>query len=88
VASTRKGNTVYIHVTAWPEATLTLPPLPAKIVTSRVLTGGQASVKQSDAGIEIAVPKSDRQEIDTIVVLELDKPAIEIQPVSQPAKKY
>jgi alpha-L-fucosidase len=59
-----------------------LPPLPAKIVKSRVLTGGTASVKQSDSGIEIAVPKSDRQEIDTIVVLELDRPAMEIQPIA------
>ena len=35
-------------------------------------------MKQTADGIEIAVPKSDRQEIDTIVALELDKPAIEI----------
>ena len=82
VVSTRKGNMVYIHITAWPEETLTLPPLPAKIVKSCVLTGGQASVKQSDAGVEIALPKSDRREIDTIVALELDKPAIEIQPIA------
>ena len=82
VASTRKGNMVYIHITAWPEETITLPALPAKIVRSSVLTGGQASVKQTAAGIDIAVPKSDRQEIDTIVVLELDKPAIEIAPMT------
>jgi len=82
VASTRKGNTVYIHITAWPDETLTLPPLPAKIVSSRILTGGEATVKQTADGIEIAVPKSDRQEIDTIVALELDKPAIEIAPLS------
>ena len=39
-------------------------------------------MKQSDAGVEIAMPKSDRQEIDTIVALELDKAAIEIQPIA------
>ena len=47
-----------------------------------MLTGGTANVKQTEAGIEITVPKSDRQEMDTIVALELDKPAIEIGPLS------
>ena len=32
--------------------------------------------------MEIAVPKADRQEIDTIVALELDKPAMDIQPIA------
>jgi alpha-L-fucosidase len=82
VASTRKDTTVYIHITAWPEETLLLPPLPAKIVKSRVLSGGRADVKQSEAGVEIAVPKSDRQAIDTIVALELDRPALEIRPIA------
>ena len=80
--STRKGNTVYIHITAWPEETLKLPPLPAKIVKSSVLTGGEATVQQTEAGVEISVPAASRQELDTIVVLELDQPAMGIAPVS------
>lgn len=84
IASTRKGNTVYLHITAWPEETLLLPPLPAKIVKSRVLTGGTASAKQSATGLEIAVPKADRHPIDTIVALELDSPAIDIKPIAVP----
>ena len=82
VVCTRKGNTVYLHVLTWPEETLILPPLPAKIVGSRVLTGGRASVKQSDAGLEIAVAKADRGEIDTIIALELDKAAIDLPPIA------
>jgi alpha-L-fucosidase len=82
VATTRKGNIIYVHITAWPEETLRLPALPAKIVKSSVLTGGKADVKQTSDGVEIAVPKSDRQEIDTIIALELDKGAIEIAPIS------
>ena len=45
---TRKGNTVYLHILAWPEEVLTLPALPAKIVKSSLLSGGQVSV-QADA---------------------------------------
>jgi len=82
MVSTRAGNTVYLHITAWPEETLKLPPLPARIVKSRALTGGKATVKQSGAGVEIAVPPADRQVVDTIVALELDKPALELEPVN------
>ena len=84
VVSTRNGHTIYLHILAWPEEVLKLPALPARIVKSSLLTGGQLQVSQTDASIEIAVPKSDRQEIDTIVVFQLDKPAIEIATVDGP----
>jgi alpha-L-fucosidase len=82
LASTRKDNTVFLHILAWPEETLKLPALPAKIVKSSALTGGETTAKQTADGIEITVPKSDRQEVDTIVVLELDRPALDIEPIS------
>ena len=49
-----------------------------------MLTGGEAEVRQTDAGIEISVPESDRQPIDTIVALELDVPANQIPAVDVP----
>ena len=82
LACTRKGDTVYLHILAWPQDVLTLPPLPAKIVQTSLLTGGNAKVSQTDEGIEISVPKADRQPIDTIVVLRLDRPAIDIAPIA------
>ena len=81
-ACTSKGNVAYLHLLAWPDATLLLPPLPAKILHSSVLTGGNASVTQSERGTEISVAKSDRQELDTIVALELDGSAVALAPVS------
>ncbi|MCY2990208.1 MAG: alpha-L-fucosidase [Planctomycetota bacterium] len=82
IASTRKGNTIYLHITAWPEDTCKLPALAAKIRKSSLLTGGAVNVRQTADGLEIAVPKSDRQAMDTIVVLELDMPAIQIGPIT------
>ena len=79
---TRKGDTVYLHVLAWPKEALRLPPLPAKIVESSLLTGGDVKVDQTADGIEISVPKAGRQPIDTIVLLRLDKPAIDIAPIA------
>jgi alpha-L-fucosidase len=84
LASTRKGNVVYVHILKWEGDSLTLPGLPKKIVASSVLTGGTVQVKQADGGITISVPPQDRQEIDTIVKLELDGPALEIPAVGLP----
>lgn len=63
------------------EGKLVLPAIPAKIVRASVLTGGEISLKQSDGGIELFAPIAAREEMDTIVALELDSPANAIQPV-------
>ncbi len=81
LASTRKGNTIYLHILDWPEEVLSLPPLPAKVRSSRLLTGGEVSLKQSDTGLEIRIAKEDRKAIDTIVALEIDRPAMEFEPI-------
>ena len=80
--STHKGNTIYLHIQHWPSEKLTLPALPAKILRSGALTGGQVTVKQTDQDIEISLPAADRQELDTIIALELDRPAQGIAPVA------
>ena len=73
--ATYKGSTVYVHLLDPKLDPVVLPPIDKKIVASRVLTGGTASVRQTDGGIEISVPAANRKEIDTIVVLTLDGPA-------------
>jgi len=75
--ATYKGDTIYLHILDPNLETLKLPPIAKKIVGSSVLTGGTATVKQTAQSIEISVPKADRQQIDTIVVLKLDGPAAE-----------
>jgi len=70
--ATYKGDTIYLHVLDPNLETLKLPPIAKKIVGNSVLTGGTATVKQTAESIEISVPKADRQEIDTIVVLKLN----------------
>ncbi len=85
IASTRKGNTVYVHVLKWEGDSVALPPLPKKIVASSVLTGGTAIVAQDPQGITIRVAPSEQQPIDTIVKLELDGPALDIRPVALPS---
>ncbi|MFV2067528.1 MAG: alpha-L-fucosidase, partial [Pirellulales bacterium] len=79
--STRKGNTIYVHVLKWYEERLVLPAIPRKIVSHTLLTGGTATLRQSEQGIEIDVPAEQRRNLDTIVVLHLDGPAGGIEPL-------
>ncbi len=79
--STRKDNSIYVHILKWPEGGVKLAPLPARITASRLLTGGEVTVRQTAEGVTIDVPAGNRQEIDTLVKLEIDKPAMDIQPI-------
>ena len=80
--STHRGQAIYLHIQRWPGETLTLPAIPAKIVRGVALTGGTVTIKQTDDVIEVTLPASDRQEIDTVIVLELDRPASDIAPLA------
>lgn len=73
--STRKDNTIYLHILRWPGDTITLPAIAPRIVKHSVLTGGKATIRQTEAAIEVSVPAAQRDPIDTIVKLELDAPA-------------
>ncbi len=82
--STRKGNTIYLHICEWTGDVLALPAIPAKVLRSRVLSGGQPDVRQTAAGLQVSVPESDRQPIDTIVALELDGAACDLTAIDVP----
>ncbi|MFC1783150.1 alpha-L-fucosidase, partial [Planctomycetota bacterium] len=82
--STYNGNRIYLHVLDWAgQDTFNLPAVNARVVNSRLLTGGEVAVKQDEEGINITVNPQDQQELDTIVVLELDKQAKDILPVER-----
>lgn len=73
-ASTHKNRTIYLHVLKWPGESLTLPPIAATIMKVSCLTGGTASFTQTAGGIEITVPPTDRNDLDTIIEIMLNKP--------------
>ncbi len=79
--STRKDNRIYVHIVDWSSDPLVLPALGKTIISSWVLTGGEVSVVQTAGDVTIDVPDYYRKDIDTIIVLELDGPAIEIDPI-------
>jgi len=87
-AATCKGKEIYLHVLRWPkEGKLLLPPIEAKVLRSAALTGGVAAVRQTPRATEVAAAEKDRQAIDTIVVLELDRPAFDVPLVDVKARE-
>jgi alpha-L-fucosidase len=86
-ACTRKANTLFLHIFNWCDEPLKFPAIPAKVVRSRVLTGGLAAVRQTDAGLEVSVPESDRHPTDTVVAIDLDGPASGLPVLTVPRER-
>jgi alpha-L-fucosidase len=91
LASTRRGSTIYVHLLDWNGKTVTLPNIPRKIVRSSALTGGTARVQQAAGSISIAIDppgvrpqeagQATQPQIDSIVKLELDGSAMDLEPL-------
>ena len=83
--TTRKGKTIYVHVTQWPsDGALKLPNLAAKLTGARLPGGGKVDAKQTDAVLEIVVAAADRAKMDTVVALEFDADVMKIPAVDLP----
>ena len=80
IVSTRKGDTIYVHVLQWHGDSIVLPALPKKVLSATLLTGGEVKLGEADGHVALTVPKAAQQEIDTIVALKLDGDAEEIPP--------
>jgi alpha-L-fucosidase len=87
VASTRKGDVIYVHVLKPQAGPLALPPIPRKIKSAALLTGGKVSFKQSAEGITLDIPNEAASSLDTIVKLKLDGSAMDIPAVAVPDRR-
>ncbi len=77
--STRRGNIVYLHVLKWNGDEMNLRRVNAKIIAWTPLTGGDLRLKQSTDGLAIHLPVNQQDKIDTIIKLELDRPAADVE---------
>ena len=72
--TTHKGDTVYAHVLNWDgkeEVVLPIWNSKKKIVSGSLLTGGAVEVRRDEDGIHVRVAKADRNELDTVVKLQV-----------------
>jgi alpha-L-fucosidase len=74
--TTRKGNSVYVHVLDLPDQSLLLPPLPSGVRSAHLLNGGRAiDFKTADYGVVLTIPTDAVDPIDTIIVLDMEPKA-------------
>lgn len=79
--STRKGDTVYVHILKWEGNKALLPPLPLKIVKAKLLGGGKVDFDQADQGITVSVADRLQDPADTVIALQLDGDAMRLSPI-------
>jgi alpha-L-fucosidase len=69
-ATTRRGDKIYVHVLDWPDATLLVPPLGARVRSARFLRDGSAAeFVQHELGVLLKLPPDKRDPLDTVVEL-------------------
>jgi alpha-L-fucosidase len=69
--STAKGNTIYLHVFAWPKGKLQVSGVPAQVTEASLLATGQAlQFTQTGERLSIAVPANAPDPADSVVALE------------------
>ncbi|CAL1517206.1 alpha-L-fucosidase [Chitinophaga sp. MM2321] len=86
-ATTRKGNKIYLHVFQTSGQTLTVPAFPGvHIKKAYVLNGTTISFKQTAADIALQLPAVLPDSNDTVIVLEIDKPAMSIAVIKKDNK--
>ena len=78
IASTRKDNTIYLHVMKSENGQVELPALPTQIKSATLLNGGKVEFSQNNGKLSITIPPSALEPMDTIVKIEVDRPAMEI----------
>jgi alpha-L-fucosidase len=68
--TTRRGDTIFVHILDWPDPTLALPEIGARVLRASMLKGG-ASVPfaQSPAAVTLTLPPARADEPDRVVVL-------------------
>jgi len=70
---TRRGSRWYVHVLDWAKGPVILATTNYAPLRWTVLTGGTAEVKLTAVGIQVDVPQQYRQDVDTIVAIDVGK---------------
>jgi len=83
--STQHGSRMYLHILDGSDDPIRLPNLGVAVVRCRLISGKDVPLERDAGGFVLNVPREERREIDTIIVLELAGPASEIDPVAWPS---
>ena len=87
IASTRKGDAIFLHVFQWDGDRVTLPDIARKVKSAQLLAGGAVQVTQADGQLVLHLPASTHAAMDTIIVLKLDGSAMTLPVLNIPSGK-
>ncbi len=85
VASTRKGNVIYVHILRHTGDTIELPAIECKIKSASLLSGGNVTFSNRDGMLVLVVPPGRSDAGDTVVKLKLDGSAMNLPATDLPA---
>ncbi len=86
IVSTRTGNTIYLHIMKSENGRVKLPALPVPIKSATRLNGAEARFTQKDGTLALEIPAGSLDAIDTVVKLEVGRPALAIEPINTPVQ--
>jgi alpha-L-fucosidase len=78
VASTRKGNTVFVHIFRADNGLVELPDLPLHVKSATLLSGGDVTFHQQQGKFTLSLKPAQMDPIDTVVRVELDRSAMDL----------
>jgi alpha-L-fucosidase len=84
MASTRKGDKIYLHLLRKVDGPVTVTALPVAIKSAKLLNGPTIKISTADGSLSFVVPNNSWDEIDTIVELTIDGDAMDIQSIQTP----
>jgi alpha-L-fucosidase len=86
VASTRKGNIIYLHLLHPDNDAIELPAPAVKIKSARFADGSEVPLDLHDGKLSITVPTNECDTNDTVVQLKLAGPATDLPAMALPAE--
>lgn len=82
LVSTRKGNTIYLHLLDWSEEKVNVPAIAGRrVVRCSIMHGQIIECQQEGNRLVIQIPEEARWKIDTVITLELDGSAENIEAI-------
>ena len=86
--STRKGQTIYLHILKWhgDSPDIFLPGNSIEIKSCRTVDGGEVMIEKQENGYFLQVPAASVKPINTIVEIKIKGNAMDIEPVEVPSQ--
>jgi len=86
IASTRKGNVVYLHVLRWDSDAIELPGLSQRIMSASLLDGSPVEIDARGGALTVSTAVNERDPSDTVVKLKLAGSAMDLPAMALPAE--